>query len=149
MRYLILGLAAAGAVFLGIVLLNPFGGSDGAEDNLCDRPLLAIGSGQVSQEQFDTADAGMEQVITLAQRGDVDGAQLAFFSEVHNFTHNVDSPLRDKNEELAKKLCRAVVQIEAEFAFSGEAPTVAAEAEGIRDLLGQATAELGFVPRGR
>jgi hypothetical protein len=149
MRYLILGLAVAGAVFLGIAILKPFGGSDGAQDNLCDRPLAAIGSGQIGQEQFDSADAGMEQVIALAQQGDVDGAQVAFFSKVHNFTHDVDQPLRDKNEESAKGLCRAVVQIEAEFAFGGEAPTVAAEAEGIRDLLGQAAEELGFAPRGR
>jgi hypothetical protein len=153
MRYLILGLAVAVAAILTLVFLEPFGGSDRVEDavdtgspgtNICDRPLPALGSGQITKEKFDTVDAGMDRVIPLAAEGDVIGAQVVFFSEVHDFTHDVDGPLRDSNDDLAKGLCKAVAQIEAEFAFGGEAATIAEEAEGIRDLLRRTAAEMGF-----
>ncbi|MEE8386856.1 MAG: hypothetical protein V3S01_13155, partial [Dehalococcoidia bacterium] len=150
MRYLILGLAVAVAAILTLVFLEPFGGSDGVEDtgspgtNICDRPLPALGSGQITKEQFDTVDAGMDLVISLAAEGDVSRAQEAFFSVVHDFTHDVDGPLRDSNDDLAKRLCKAVAQIETEFAFGGEAATIAEESESIRDLLRQAAAEMGF-----
>jgi hypothetical protein len=156
MRYLILGLAVAAAAILALAVLEPFGGSNEVEEvedavdtgssgtNICDRPLPALGSGQVNEEQFDTVDAGMDQVIRLAAEGDVIGAQVVFLSEVHDFTHDADAPLRDSNDDLAKALCNAVAQIEAEFAFGGEGVTIAEEAEGIRDLLRQAAAEMGF-----
>ncbi len=155
MRYPILGLAVATAAILTLVFLEPFGGSDRVEDavdtessgtNICDRPLPALGSGQINEEKFNTVDGGMDLVIRLAAAGDVSRAQVAFFSVVHDFTHDVDGPLRDSNDNLAIRLCKAVAQIEAEFAFGGEAATVAEEAEGIRDLLRQAAAEMGFAP---
>ncbi len=155
MRYLILGLAVAAAAILTLVFLEPFGGSGRVEDavdtespgtSICDQPLPALGSGQVNEEQFNMADAASDLVIRLADEGDVDGAYIAFFPGVHDLTHNVDGPLRDSNDDLAIRLCIAVAQIEAEFAFGGEAATVAEEAEGIRDLLRQAAAELGFAP---
>ena len=153
MRYLILGLAVTTAAILTLLYLELFGDSDRVEvvqdtessgTNICDQPLPALGSGLVNEEQFDTADASINRVIRLADEGDLDGAQIAFFPAVHDLTHNVDGPLRDSNDDLAKRLCKAVAQIEAEFAFGGEAATVAEEAVGIRELLRETAAELGF-----
>jgi hypothetical protein len=158
MRYLALGLTLAGVALLALVLsvLGPFDGSDDDEDavgtagpgsNVCDRPLPALGSGPISQERFDKSDADMDQAITLAGRGDVLGAHTAFFygdALVHDYTHDIDGPLRERNEDLAKALCNRVAQIEAEFAFRGQSATIAAQAEDIRNLLRQAAREMGF-----
>jgi hypothetical protein len=114
--------------------------------------LPALGSGPTTQERFDISDADMDQVIALAGQGDLTGAHTAFFygdARVHDYTHDIDGPLRKSNNSLAKELCNAVAQMEAEFAFRGEAATIAALADGVRDLLRQAAREMGFTPAER
>jgi len=86
----------------------------------------------------------MEKTITLLGQGDMDGARDAFYIQVHGFTHNVDGPLRAQDDSLAKKLCRTVVQLEADFGFREDATTTGEHARGVRDLLRQAATELGF-----
>ena len=144
MPRLVVAAAFSGLLFLGSA---QFGGGGGQEaPNLCDRPLPPLSPGAVGKRDFDMAHDGMERVIGMANQGDIASARNAFFLRVHDFTHNVDGPLRAKDDGLAKALCRAVAQIEVEFLSSTprEAATIAEHAEGIRDLLRQAAAALGF-----
>ncbi len=155
MRYRILGLAAVTAAILTLAFLQLFGGSDRVEDavdtpapvddrlaTICSQPLAPLGQGPITKQYFEVVAADIDSVISAAEQGDVDGAYVAFFPGLHGLTHNVDGPLRDSNDDLATALCIAVAQIEAEFAFGGEAATIAEEAESIRELLRQVAAEL-------
>lgn len=154
MRYLVLGLALAvtATVALLLAVLEPFGGSNGGEDtqqagepvNVCDLPLPPLGSGEISEEHFDMADAGMDRVIVLARAGDIAAASSIFASQVHDFTHDVDAPLRERDEDLAKRLCNAVAAVEALFAYRGGAAEIAQRAEEVRGLLREAAAGFGF-----
>ncbi len=140
---------AVAAAFSGLFFLaSAQFGSGGEQEapNLCDRPLPPLSPGPIGKQDFDMARAGMEGVIGIANQGDIASARNAFFLRVHDFTHNVDGPLRAKDDGLAKELCRAVAQIEVEFLSPTprEAATIAEHAQGIRELLRQAAAVLGF-----
>ena len=145
---LFLGLVTVvgGGIIVAAVLF--FGGGGGG-DSACDDPLPPLGDTDISQLAFQTEDAGLARVAQAATTGDLEAAESAFFGDVHNFTHDVDAPLREADEGLAKDLCQAVVRIEKEF-FSDEPRTsiIATEATLIRDLIQDAAEALGYARPG-
>ena len=68
-------------------------------------------------------------------------------SEVRNFTHDADQPLREVDEELARELCEAVIRLEEELAL-GRVERVSVEATSIRRMLRDAAEALGFARPG-
>jgi hypothetical protein len=135
-----------GVVVVAVIIFVPSGGGGGS--SVCDRPLPALGSSEMSQLAFQTEDAGLSKVIEAASAGDANAAEKAFLydnkGEVHNFTHNVDPPLRRVNEELAKELCKAVTQIEEEFLVDRRADRIASQATRVRELIRDAAEALGY-----
>ncbi len=144
---LFLGLVTVigGGIIVAVVLFFGRGGGAGSP---CDDPLVALGQSEISQMGFQAEDAGLARVAQAAQAGDLDGVQSAFFGDVHNFTHNVDAPLREVNEELAKELCEEIVEIEDEFVMDQRLSVIAGQATRIRELVQDAAEALGFARPG-
>jgi hypothetical protein len=144
---LFLGLVTVvgGGIVVGVVLF--FGGGGGA-GSPCDNSLASLGQSEISQMGFQTEDVGLTRMIQAAQAGDLDGVQSAFFGDVHNFTHNVDAPLREADEELAKELCEEIIKIEDEFVIDRRLSVIAGQATRIRELLRDAAEALGFARPG-
>lgn len=144
---LFLGLVTVvgGGIIVAVVLL--FGGGGGA-GSPCDNPLVALGESEISQMGFQAEDAGLARVVQAATAGDLEAAESAFFGDVHNFTHNVDAPLREVNEELAKELCERITEIEEELAFDRRISVIAGQATRIRELVQDAAEALGFARPG-
>ena len=72
------------------------------------------------------------------------GAEAAFFGPVHNFTHNVDPPLREVDEPLAKRLCGQVIDVEnglTERAPNDELIVILGQ---IREIIRDAAEALGY-----
>jgi hypothetical protein len=139
----IAGLAFAAALGVGAALILRGGGGDQSGPvDICDRPLSPIGGGSVTSADFDAAIAGIDSVIEFSRDNNHDAANEQFFLNAHDFTHNVDGPLREKDQGLAKELCRAVAQIEGSLSFREPPSTVADQAEGIRDLIQRARDKL-------
>ena len=129
-----------GAIVAAVVLF--FGGGDGGSP--CDDPLVAIGQSEISQMGFQAEDAGLARVVQAATAGNLEAAESAFFGDVHNFTHNVDAPLREVDEGLARQLCQEVTEIEEELALDRRVSVIARQATRIRELLRDAAEALGF-----
>jgi hypothetical protein len=140
----------AGVVFAAVIIFVPSGGGGGS--SVCDQPLPALGSSGMSQLAFQNEDAGLSKVIEAASSGDADAAEKAFLydneGEVHNFTHNVDPPLRRVDEKLAKELCKSVTQIEEEFLVDRRADRIALQAMRVRELIRDAAEALGYARPG-
>jgi hypothetical protein len=145
---LFLGLVTVigGAVIVAVFFI--FGNDGGQGESVCDRALLPLDKSEISQLGFQTEDVGLTNVIQAATVGNLEAAATAFFGDVHNFTHNVDPPLREVDENLAIELCEAIVKIEEELAFEGRVDRIAIEATRIRDLLRDAAETLGFARPG-
>jgi hypothetical protein len=92
----------------GYFLLSGGGGSGSS----CDNALPPLGSSVINQQTINDEDAGLTRVINSLTAGDRAGAEQAFYGPVHNFTHNIDPPLREVDEEGAKQLCREVLKVE-------------------------------------
>ncbi len=145
---LFLGLVAVigGGIVLAVVFL--FGGGGDGGSSACDSPLPPLGESEVSQLGFQTEEVGLTRVIEAATAGNLEAAQATFFGDVHNFTHNVDPPLRAVDEQLAKEICEAVVDIEEELIPPVDIGGVGREATTIRELLRDAAEALGFARPG-
>ncbi len=143
---LFLGLVGVigGAVIVAVIFV--FGGGSG--NSTCDRALPALGESEISQLGFQTEEVGLTRMIQAATVGNLEEAESAFFGDIHNFTHNVDAPLRAVDEPLATELCEAVIQIEEELAFDRRVDRVAIEATRIRDHLRDAAEALGYARPG-
>lgn len=149
-------------LFLGLVTIIGGGviaavifmvGKDGGGNGPCDQPQPHRGESDISQAGFQAEDAGLTEVIEAASMGDVDAAEEVFShandGEVRNFTYNVDQPLREVDEELAKELCEVVNRIEEELiAVDRSADQVAIEAALIRELVRDAAEALGYARPG-
>ena len=132
---LLLGLAAllvGGGVFL--VVRGGFGGGSGST---CDKPLAALETSDLSAAGFAQEDSGLARVIDLLNSGNKADAEAAFYGPVHNFTHNVDPAIREKDPGLGKQLCQAVLKIEDDLAFGASLFDVSLDAQRLRDLLRQ------------
>ncbi len=143
---LFLGLVTVvgGGIIVAVVLF--FGGGGGG--NPCDNPLAPLGDSEISQMGFQAEDAGLARVVQAATAGNLEAAESAFFGDVHNFTHNVDAPLREVDEELAIELCEEITEIEEELAFGRRLSFIAGQATRIRELLQDAAEALGFARPG-
>ena len=143
---LFLGLVTivGGGIIVAVVLF--FGG--GGAGSPCDDPLVALGQSDISQLGFQTEDAGLARVVQAATAGNLEAAESAFFGDVHNFTHNVDAPLREADEELAKEICEEVTEIEEELAIGQRVSVIAGQATRIRELVQDAAEALGFARPG-
>lgn len=128
----------AGGYFL---VTNISGGGGGGT---CGRALPPLGRSEVSEQTFRDEDAALGRVLALLGSGDVSGAESAFFGPTHNFTHNVDPPVRERNEALAKDLCQAVIDLEDALAFDTGAVKITFALQKVRDLLRDSAQTLGY-----
>ena len=145
---LFLGLVTVIAIAVVAAVFFVFGGSGGGGGSACDDPLLPLGESDISQLGFQTEDVGLTRIIQFATAGDLEGAESAFFGDVHNFTHNVDPAIREVDEELAKALCEVAIDIEEELALDRRADRIAGQATRIRELLRDAAEALGYARPG-
>ena len=146
---LFLGLVTVigGSIVAAVVYLLGGGGGGGSA---CNDPLPPLADSDISQLGFQTEDVGLARMIEATSVGNLDSATEVWYdndSEVRNFTHNVDAPLREADEELAKELCEAVIRFEDEL-ISERVGRVATEAIRVRDLLRDAAEALGFARPG-
>lgn len=144
---LFLGLVAVigGGIVVAAIL---FLGGNGGGNSACDNALPPLGRSDISQAGFQAEDAGLAKVIQAASAGNLPAAEDAFFGDVHNFTHNVDQPLRPVDEELARDLCESVIHIEEELAIDRRVDVIASDAARIRALLRDAAEALGYARPG-
>ncbi len=146
---LFLGLVTiiGGSIVAAVVFLLGGGGGGGSA---CDEPLPPLADSDLSQLGFQTQDVGLTRMAEATSVGNLDSATEVWYdndSELHNFTHDVDAPLREADEELAKELCEAVIRFEDEL-ISERVGRVATEAIRVRDLLRDAAEALGFARPG-
>ncbi len=144
---LFLGLVGVIVVVVIVIAVFVIGGGGGGS-SACDSPLPPLGESEVSQLGFQAEEVGLTRVIQAATVGNLEAAESAFFGDVHNFTHNVDAPLREVDEELAKELCERVTEIEEELAFGRRVSVIASQATRIRELVQDAAEALGFARPG-
>ena len=146
---LFLGLVTVigGGIIAAVVFLLGGGGGGGSA---CNDPLPPLADSDISQLGFQTQDIGLTRMAEATSVGNLDSATEVWYdndSELHNFTHDVDAPLREADEELAKELCEAVIRFEDEL-ISERVGRVATEAIRVRDLLRDAAEALGFARPG-
>jgi len=134
-----------GGIVIAVIFLL---GGNGGGNNACDNALPPLGRSDISQAGFQAEDAGLAKVIQAASAGNLPAAEDAFFGDVHNFTHNVDAPLRPLDEELARDLCESVIHIEEELAIDRRVDVIASDAARIRALLRDAAEALGYARPG-
>ena len=137
-------------IALGVLLLAVVGGfvlisgAVGGGGSTCDEPLVPLDTSDTSAAGFAQEDTGMGKFVDLLNRGDIKGAQDSFYGPVHNFTHNADPPVRAKDEELAKELCRSVIDIEESLSGGTSAPDLVVKAQRVRNLLRDGAVALGY-----
>ena len=139
-------MAVIGGGIVAAVIL--FLGGNGGGNNACDNALPPLGRSDISQAGFQAEDAGLAKVIQAASAGNLPAAEDAFFGDVHNFTHNVDPPIREKNAGMAKDLCKTVIHIEEELAIDRRVDIIATDAARIRELLRDGAEALGYARPG-
>ncbi len=137
------GLGALALLFVGAFFLvrDLTGGGVGGT---CDEPLAPLDGGEIDAQAFAAEDEALTRVISMLTLGDRQGAEAAFFGPVHAFTHNVDPPLRDRDEDAAKELCEAVLDMENSLATNAPSATIAAQIDLVRELLRDAAETLGY-----
>src|SRR5581483_11630744 len=133
---------AIGIVVMAVLIIRGPGNSSSA--NACDKPLAALGQSPITADEFQAVDKGLQDTIAAAQLGSLAGAENSFFGRVHNFTHNVDPPLRQQDPDLAKTLCRNVINLENEFSLQRRPQEIARLAQDLQTVLRQAAVELGY-----
>jgi hypothetical protein len=145
---LFLGLVAVigGGIVVAVIFI--FGDSGGGGNSACDNALAPLGRSEISQAGFQAEDVGLTKVIQAASAQNLTAAEDAFFGDVHNFTHNVDPPIREKNAGMAKDLCKTVIHIEEELAIDRRVDVIASDAARIRALLRDAAEALGYARPG-
>ena len=145
---LFLGLVAVigGGIVVAVIFI--FGDSGGGGNNACDNALAPLGTSEISQAGFQAEDVGLTTVIQAATAANLSAAEDAFYGDVHNFTHNVDPPLRAVHEGMAKDLCKTVIHIEEELAIERRVEIIAADAARIRELLRDGAEALGYARPG-
>ncbi len=122
--------------------------SGGGTGGTCNEPLAPLDGSDISAEAFFDEDDALTRVISMLNLGDRPGAEATFFGPVHAFTHNVDPPLRERDEDAAKELCEAVVEMEAGFSTNAPPATIAAQIDLVRTLLRDAAETLGHARPG-
>jgi len=135
---------------LGLIVVIAVGGfffiteSGGDDGGTCDQELPPLGSSEISQSAFDEEDAALTRVISMLNVGDREGAQSAFFGPAHNFTHNVDPPVRQKDQALARQLCEAIVIVEEGFPLGLASSQLATGMQDVQNLIRDSAEALGY-----
>lgn len=135
---------------LGLIVVIAVGGffvltNSGGNGGTCDQELPPLGSSEISQRAFDEEDEALTRVIAMLNAGDRAGAESAFFGPPHNFTHNVDPPVRQKDSALAKQLCEAVIVVEEGLATpSRPSSQIAAGIQDMQILIRDSAEALGY-----
>lgn len=144
-----------GAGFGGIIMvfvgaffaLGQLGGGGAADPCGSSLPLLSPTGAEVDAKAFADEDAALGHMIDFLDQGDLNAANALFLGPVHNFTHNVDPPIRAKNEAAAKSLCNAVLKLE-NVLITGQAKAttqqLAADTTDLRNALRNGAEVLGF-----
>ncbi|MDP2674675.1 MAG: hypothetical protein Q8Q00_07190 [Dehalococcoidia bacterium] len=145
---LFLGLVAVIGGGIVVAVIFVFGDSGGGGNSACDNALAPLGRSDISQAGFQAEDVGLTKVIQAASAQDLTATEDAFFGDVHNFTHNVDPPLRAVNAGMAKDLCKTVIHIEEELAIDRRVDIIATDAARIRELLRDGAEALGYARPG-
>ena len=113
---------------------------------VCMRTVPALTTELLTDTAFKAADDDLSTAGGLAEAGDVDGAEAAFFGP-HTLTHNIDGPLRQADEALAIRLCNETLIMEDELVGNRDPSVVAEQARKIRDALSAAAVVLGMEPQ--
>src|SRR5512132_2185944 len=85
---------------LGLIVIVAIGGyfllsSGGGGGGTCDTALKPIRTSDISAKGFQDEDTGLADIIQRLQAGDRNGGEQEFYQgKTHDFTHNVDPPLR-------------------------------------------------------
>ncbi len=125
----------------GIFLVSGLGGSG---ESTCDSELASLpGGADLTAEGFQEEDVALGQVIAYLNQADLDNAFASFYGDVHSFTHNIDPEVRAADEETAKAVCEAVIELEELLESNSPAAMAAATAE-LREQLRDAAELLGF-----
>jgi hypothetical protein len=139
---ILMGAIGIGIVVMAVLIIRGPGGGHSA--NACNQPLAPLGQSPITAEEFQAVDKGLQDTIAAAQLGSLAGAENSFFGRVHNFTHNVDPPLRQKDPDLARTLCRSVLNLENEFSLQRQPQEIARLAQDLQGILRDAAVELGY-----
>jgi hypothetical protein len=127
----------------GFFLFTQAGGGNAT----CDSPLKPIGSApDADAAGFQQEDAALGNLIDMLNRADFNGANALFYGEPHNFMHTAEPVIREKDEDLGKKLCEAVIKFEEDFDTTGRTPTSALvnDVTTVRNYLRDGAEVLGF-----
>ncbi len=138
------GLAIGGLVVIiggGFFLFVGVGGSGGST---CDNELSRLpGPAAATEKGFQEDDVVLGEVIGYLNQADLDNAFATFYGEVHAFTHNIDPDVRAVDEEKAKEVCEAVLELE-ELLESNSPAAMSAAAANLREELRDAAEILSF-----
>lgn len=110
----------------------------------CDEPLAPLGTSAISAQAFASEEIALTQVVDALNRGDRAGAEAQFFGPIHGFTHNVDPPVRERDEPLAKRLCQAVIKVEDGLTARADNLKLASDIGAVRDILREVAVALGY-----
>lgn len=134
--------AGAVAVMIGgfFLLSGTIGGS-----STCSHPLAPLGDQTpLSSQALQQEETALSLVVQRAASGDRAGAEGAFYGDVHNFTHNVDKPLREKDARLGKELCHSVLDLEEALTSEISPVNLSTRVQRVRTILSDASVALGF-----
>ena len=140
-----LGLGALAVIIVGgfFLMSEVLGGGSGGT---CDQELPPLGTSEISQQAFDEEYTALTRVIQFLNAGDRTGAEAAFFGPTHNFTHNIDPPVRQQDRGLAVELCEVVLDVEDSLARGESNATIALLITELRRLIVEAAVTLGYDP---
>jgi len=139
-----LGLGLVVVIAVGGYFVLTQTGGDGGGGGTCGQALNPLGSSEISQSAFNEEDAALSRVVALLNAGDRAGAESEFFGPVHNFTHNVDPPVRQQDADLAVELCETVVFIEEGFARRDPSGPIANAIQDMQRLIRDSAVALGY-----
>lgn len=120
----------------------PLEDADPTPSEACVRTSLTITSEPLSESAFQEADDALATAIELAEAGDVNGAEVAFFSGPHRTTHDIDGQLYLVDPALAVRLCNEVMILELELVGERDSSIVVGQARKLRELLAAASEAL-------
>jgi hypothetical protein len=137
-------------IFFGggiVVMIGAFFALSGAigGSSTCAHPLAPLGDeSPLSSQAFQDEDTALALVAERAAANDRAGAESAFYGSVHNFTHNVDEPLRARDAALGKDLCHAVLDLEEALTSEISPINLSTRVGRVREILRDASVALGY-----
>jgi len=130
------------AVFSGLLFLasslSGGGGQNGSASDVCGKWVAPLTSDPVTAERLEAAIEGLREISETAAAGDPEALPLFFGGDTHNVTHDIDTPLRQADPDLARRLCLSMVALEEQFADPRDLAVISREAAAAADLLQQA-----------